>query len=464
VPSATPGGSSRVTSGLAALYTFEQGASGNTIYDVSGSGAPLNLTITSGSTTWLSGGGLAVNSASRITSGSAAAKIFDAVNSSNALSVEAWIVPANVSQDGPARIVSLSDTATNRNLTLGQGLWGSRPSSVFDFRLRTTATDDNGQPSLDTDTGTAQARLQHVVVTFNNGQRRVFIDGAEVKADTPGGTLANWDTSLPLLLANEADGDRPWLGDFHLVAFYGRALSPAEISQNFQSGIHGLTPSSPTPTPLPSPTATPQPTVTPGGPAPTPTPTKTPGPGGGKTELLVFDWNKPVTQANKGFPYDQKENILANGDWTTPVNFAEGTLYYRVEVRSQPVAQDMRIQFCFWQEDNKGYIFGLENCGPKNAVYGTPGTVVTWSGLVEKMWKKNNNPIEWDRPRYRNGAAIKNSAGKPVSNHKDWNWNGEDPEEWYPLDMRYTIVVVAKGATFSGWSNYINDTAVSQKP
>jgi hypothetical protein len=42
-------------------------------------------------------------------------------------------------------------------------------------------------------------------------------------------------------LANEADGDRPWLGDFHLVAFYGRALSPAEIGQNFQSGIHGLT-------------------------------------------------------------------------------------------------------------------------------------------------------------------------------------------------------------------------------
>ena len=43
-----------------------------------------------------------------------------------------------------------------------------------------------------------------------------------------------------------------------------------------------------------------------------------------------------------------------------------------------------------------------------------------------------------------------------MSNYNGWNWNGEDPTEWYPLDMRYTVVVVAKGATFSGWGNYIN--------
>jgi hypothetical protein len=72
------------------------------------------------------------------------------------------------------------------------------------------------------------------------------------------------------------------------------------------------------------------------------------------------------------------------------------------------------------------------------------------------MWKLGNKPLEWDRARFRNGAAIKNSAGNPVSNFNGWNWNGEDPKKWYPLDMRFTIVVVAKGATFSGWDNYLN--------
>ncbi len=194
------------------------------------------------------------------------------------------------------------------------------------------------------------------------------------------------------------------------------------------------------PTPPPSSTATPQPSATP-----------PPGGGGGRNEMVVFDWNGPVTEAQRGFPYDQPPR--ANGDWTSPVNFAQGTLQYRVEIRSQPRPQNMRIQFCFWQAKN-GNNFALENCGPQQSMYGVPGAVATWSVGVADMWKLGGKSIEWNRARYRNGAAIKNSAGEPVSNYNGWNWNGENPAFWYPLNMRYTVVVVAKGATFSGWSNY----------
>jgi hypothetical protein len=52
-------------------------------------------------------------------------------------------------------------------------------------------------------------------------------------------------------------------------------------------------------------------------------------------------------------------------------------------------------------------------------------------------------------------VAIKNSDGQPVSDIGDWNWSGEDPDAWYPIDWRFTAVVVAKDAEFSGWGNYI---------
>jgi hypothetical protein len=206
--------------------------------------------------------------------------------------------------------------------------------------------------------------------------------------------------------------------------------------------IGGGSPPTSTATPPPNATATPRPSAT---------PPPSSGGGGGRNEMVVFDWNGPVTEANRGFPNNTPPR--ANGDWTKPINFAQGTLEYRLEIRSQPQPQDMRIQLCFWQTRN-GNKFGLESCGPQQAIRGNPGTVKTWSVNVQDMWKLGGRSIEWDRPRFRAGAAIKNAKSRPVSNYNGWNWNGENPKQWYPLNMRFTVVVVAKGSTFSGWDNY----------
>jgi hypothetical protein len=176
------------------------------------------------------------------------------------------------------------------------------------------------------------------------------------------------------------------------------------------------------------------------------------------TELLVFDWNEPVTKSHHGFPWNQPPR--ENGNWVTPVNFANGTFYYRVQIFSQPEPQNMRLQFCFWQredpEDENSYPYAREECGWEYPVTGNPGNVVTWSQTVDGMWQHPDGlPIDWALPRYRAGVAIKNSAGLPVSDFNGWDWNGEDPDAWYPLNMRFTVVVVAEGETFSGWFNYI---------
>jgi hypothetical protein len=169
--------------------------------------------------------------------------------------------------------------------------------------------------------------------------------------------------------------------------------------------------------------------------------------------IIAYDWNEPVTKAHRGFPWFQPP--INNYDWTKPINYAQGTFYYRAQIKSQPVAQDMKLQLCFWQSKPGGTAFGIENCASTKDVKGTSGNVVTWSQTVQSMWKKDGVPIDWTRERFRAGVAIKNSKGQPVSDYSNFNWGGENPDRWYPLDMRYTAIVVPKDGAFCGWDYYL---------
>jgi hypothetical protein len=171
------------------LYDFQQ-ATGDTIQDISGIGEPLNLKIENVSAVqWLDGGGLRIASPVLIASPGSATKLADAVRRSNALTVEVWITPANATQAGPARIVTLSRDAANRDFTLGQ------KGGAYEVRLRTTTTSFNGEPAISypTDEGIPpvvglRSREDHIAVLY-------FAAGgqADVKADVLAGNPdAQW--------------------------------------------------------------------------------------------------------------------------------------------------------------------------------------------------------------------------------------------------------------------------------
>jgi hypothetical protein len=71
-----------------------------------------------------------------------AVKIFNAVSKSGEITIEAWIKPANTTQAGPARIVTVSKDTGSRNFTLGQ------KAGAYEVRFRTTSTSPNGEPAL----------------------------------------------------------------------------------------------------------------------------------------------------------------------------------------------------------------------------------------------------------------------------------------------------------------------------
>ena len=213
------------------FYNFSEG-SGAVIHDTSGYGRPLDLNISNtASTRWLSGGGLEVHKPALIASASAATKVINAVKKSNELTIEAWIDPANTTQSGPARIVTLSEKSSLRNFTLGQG------SAAYNLRLRSTATNGNGIPYLSSPDGILSTGLAHVVYTRSaNGIARLYINGVEQSKRTVGGDLGNWDSSYRFALADELTGDRPWLGRYYQVAVYSRAFDVGDVDTHFAAG------------------------------------------------------------------------------------------------------------------------------------------------------------------------------------------------------------------------------------
>jgi VanZ family protein len=158
-------------------------------------------------------------------------RLHDALISGAGISVEVWVATKNVQQAGPARIVSYSKDPGLRNFTLAQ----ERRDLVM--RLRTTETDLNGRPALTVTDVFHPDDPQHLLVTYNFFEQRVYVNGhLRLRAPIPGGKFANWDPSYSLVLGNEATGNRPWLGKLFLVAIYNRALSEQEIWKNYAAG------------------------------------------------------------------------------------------------------------------------------------------------------------------------------------------------------------------------------------
>src|SRR6185295_5429104 len=100
----------------------------------------------------------------------------------------------------------------------------------------------NGNPILITRAADmdAQAALQHLVMTYSPVEgRRFYVNGVytgDVDAQG-GGSLADWDDTFALVLGNETSTNRQWEGVLRMVAVHNRALTPAQIQQNFDAGV-----------------------------------------------------------------------------------------------------------------------------------------------------------------------------------------------------------------------------------
>ncbi len=227
-------GGNRYENDQIALWEFKTG-SGLVAFDTSGVAPALDLNL-SGDVEWYGGWGITINNGKAQGSTTASRKLFDFIQESGGqFSIEAWVIPANVTQE-EARIVSYSAGTEARNLTLQQTLYD------YDFLLRTTETSLNGDPAVSTPSAdeVLQATLQHVVATYSpTDGRRIYVNGELVTQvdPVPGGTVIDWQDTFAFVLGNEASGDRLWQGTLRLVAVHDRALTQEQVTQNFDVGV-----------------------------------------------------------------------------------------------------------------------------------------------------------------------------------------------------------------------------------
>jgi len=227
-------GQARYDNALIALYQFQTG-SGSVAYDTSGVLPELDLTL-SGNVSWVGGWGISISPGGKAQgSTEASQKLANLIQSTGEFSLEGWIANGNVTQTN-ADIVSYSGSDTTRDVTLSQKL------QQYEGEVRSSVTNDNGDPPLLTAIGNtaAQASLQHVVLTYDpvNG-RKLYVNGVftgDVDAQK-GGTLASWDNTFALVLGSEVSGDHAWTGVIRMLAIHDRALTAAQVQQNFSAGV-----------------------------------------------------------------------------------------------------------------------------------------------------------------------------------------------------------------------------------
>ncbi|RZV36557.1 MAG: LamG domain-containing protein [Chromatiales bacterium] len=240
-------GGNRYENDQIALWEFKTGL-GPTAFDTSGVDPAIDLNLT-GDVTWYGGWGITIGAEASAGPGKAqgstvaSSKLHDILVEAGEFSIEAWVIPANVTQE-MSRIVSYSAGQNSRNFTLQQTLYN------YDFLLRSNAADANGTPltTLNGDPQLStpdadevlQATLQHVVATFSPVDgRKIYVNGELVTQTdpVPGGTLVPWQSNFALVLGNEASSDGLWEGTFRLAAIHRRALSEEQITQNFDAGV-----------------------------------------------------------------------------------------------------------------------------------------------------------------------------------------------------------------------------------
>ncbi len=233
--------SPRVLDGLQVLYTFDEG-DGLVVHDTSGVEPAFDLSLDNLVTNqWITGGGVDVVGPSVITSPNVAEKVFVACVQANAVTLEAWVEPLNITQTSTLFSYSKQN---QRNVTLSQTTAKYQGSVMTGSIDPMTMMETGSVSSIQTYTNVAAPAAQHIVFTRDATGSSLYVDGVDTKnpmtqpptMPPPETDLDVWSPAYQLVLGNESNGGRPFLGKIYLAAVYCKKFTPADVTKNFSAG------------------------------------------------------------------------------------------------------------------------------------------------------------------------------------------------------------------------------------
>jgi hypothetical protein len=163
-------------------------------------------------------------------------------------------------------------------------------------------------------------------------------------------------------------------------------------------------------------------------------------------QFILFDVEFDYTKENADHSTPSKSHLYITGEklnietpknWTSPVDYRNGTIHIRLEVLEKPPGgAPTTWTLCY-----------IPNKGQGNG-YGCTGTpVYTEEGIYEKdvlmtsFWE--NESIIWTEGIKQMDLVIKDDSGGQGHAHKR-----ADHEKFFPTRVRITMIQVAAGSTY----------------
>lgn len=163
-------------------------------------------------------------------------------------------------------------------------------------------------------------------------------------------------------------------------------------------------------------------------------------------QFVLFDVTFNYTKADADNSKPNKSHVYVTGDsinskrpkdWTSPIDYRNGTVHIRLEVLEKPPGHAPTTwSLCYIPNKGQGNGYGCTN---------TP--VYLEAGVYEKdvpmtsFWE--NESIVWSEGIKQMDLVIKDDSGGQGHAHKR-----TDHEKFFPTKVRITMVQVAAGSTY----------------
>lgn len=163
-------------------------------------------------------------------------------------------------------------------------------------------------------------------------------------------------------------------------------------------------------------------------------------------QFVLFDVTFTYTKADADNSKPSQSHYYVKGmklnasrprDWTSPVDYRNGTVHVRLEVLDKP-AGDEPTTWSICYIPNKGQKNGYGCLG--TGVYRTPG-IYEKDISMKSFWE--NDSIVWTEGIKQMDLVIKDDSGGAGHAHKR-----VDHEKFFPTTIRLTLIQVAAGATY----------------
>lgn len=163
-------------------------------------------------------------------------------------------------------------------------------------------------------------------------------------------------------------------------------------------------------------------------------------------QFVLFDVTFTYTKENADTSTPSKSHYYVKGpalnpqrpkDWTSPVDYRNGTVHIRAEVLEKPAGgEETTWTLCYIPNQGQGNGYGCTGTGlyKEKGVYEVDVPMTSW-------WQ--NGAIVWTEGIKQMDLVIKDNSGGGGHAHKR-----ADHEKFFPTRMRITMVQVSAGAKY----------------